>query len=925
MKNPAIIACCLLAMSSTSFAQKKPLDHSVYDDWQSARSVQISENGKYGTYLVNPQEGDGVLYINQLGTKKKTAIDRVSSYEITPNEKFFFGWMKPKFALTKAHKLKKGKPDDAPKDTLLIASLPIHKIDTIADVKSYKKGLEGSRYFAYQPSDTTKTKSKKDSIWFKDPLVIRDLESSWCDTINYVDTYLFSKNGSQLVATIAPNKKDTINTEKQVIFYDLDNKTKQIISSGYYKYQSLRFSTDGKQVVYFASKDTVKPTDRHYELFLYKQGADSSQTLIGTDYKGNLPENWYFTENSYANFSEDGNKVFTSVAPLTLPADTVKIKEETAALDLWHYKDPVIQPGQLKSLNRDLKYTYPAVINLSKPNDLVLLSTERYESIENPNRGDANYAIAVNTAKHIIESQWMGSPRRDIYKVDYATGKRELLVEDLYGFSQTSPNGKYLVIYKLEDLNWYALNIETKALVNLTEGMEENFWNESSDTPGEPYPYGTMGWFENDAFVYIYDTYDIWKFDPTGASKPVCITKGEGRKQNKKYSYIRLDFEKRFFDNKDELLVSVFDKTNKDSGLAHLKIAKVEEPKMVRKMEPVTYSSIVKAKNKPSYLFIKSNFVESPDVYYSYNWGKAEQLSHINPQKEEYNWGTAELFKWHAFDGEKMEGILYKPEDFDPNKKYPVMIYFYETHSDELNAHIMPQPSWSIINITFYVSRGYIVFTPDTHYKTGLPGESAYNSIVSGAEALAKYKWVDAENMAIQGQSWGGYQVAYLVTRTNMFKAAGAGAPVSNMTSAFGGIRWGTGSSRQVQYERGQSRIGATLWDQPELYLLNSPLFRVDKIETPLLIMHNDNDGAVPWYQGIEMYMGMRRLQKPVWMLQYNNEEHNLIKRVNRKDLSIRLQQFFDHYLKGAPAPEWLENGLPAVRKGKSWGTDLIE
>ena len=162
MKNPAIIACCLLAMSSTSFAQKKPLDHSVYDDWQSARSVQISENGKYGTYLVNPQEGDGVLYINQLGTKKKTAIDRVSSYEITPNEKFFFGWMKPKFTLTKAHKLKKGKPDDAPKDTLLIASLPIHKIDTIADVKSYKKGLEGSRYFAYQPSDTTKTKSKKD-------------------------------------------------------------------------------------------------------------------------------------------------------------------------------------------------------------------------------------------------------------------------------------------------------------------------------------------------------------------------------------------------------------------------------------------------------------------------------------------------------------------------------------------------------------------------------------------------------------------------------------------------------------------------------------------------------------------------------------------------------------------------------------------
>ena len=215
------------------------------------------------------------------------------------------------------------------------------------------------------------------------------------------------------------------------------------------------------------------------------------------------------------------------------------------------------------------------------------------------------------------------------------------------------------------------------------------------------------------------------------------------------------------------------------------------------------------------------------------------------------------------------------------------------------------------------------MFTPDINYNVGQPGQDAYNAIVSGAEALAKNSWIDKDNMAIQGQSWGGYQVAYLITQTDMFKAAGAGAPVSNMTSAYGGIRWGSGNSRQIQYEKGQSRLGSTMSDSLQIYIDNSPIFFADKVNTPLLIMHNDNDGAVPWYQGIELFMSLRRLEKPVWMLQYNKEDHNLIQRRNRKDLSIRMQQFFDHYLKGEPAPIWLTEGLPAIEKGKDWGYEL--
>lgn len=330
------------------------------------------------------------------------------------------------------------------------------------------------------------------------------------------------------------------------------------------------------------------------------------------------------------------------------------------------------------------------------------------------------------------------------------------------------------------------------------------------------------------------------------------------------------------------------------------------------------FSKIVKARDTEVYAYLKGNFQHSNDVWVaSKDFSKQQKISSINPQQKDYNWGSVELIHWTAFDGKPMEGLLYKPEDFDESKQYPVMVYFYEKFSENRYRYVEPQPSWSTVNLSFYTSRGYLVFVPDIVYTPGTPGESAYNCIVSGAKFLTGFPWVDKQNMAIQGQSWGGYQVAYLITRTHMFKAAEAGAPVSNMTSAFGGIRWESGSSRQGQYEQGQSRIGRNLWEAPELYISNSALFKLPEVKTPLLIMHNDADGAVPWYQGIEMFMGLRRLGKPVWMLEYNNEAHNLKERRNRKDLTIRLQQFFDYYLKGAPEPEWMKSGIPILRKGQ--------
>jgi dipeptidyl aminopeptidase/acylaminoacyl peptidase len=325
---------------------------------------------------------------------------------------------------------------------------------------------------------------------------------------------------------------------------------------------------------------------------------------------------------------------------------------------------------------------------------------------------------------------------------------------------------------------------------------------------------------------------------------------------------------------------------------------------------------------------VKSNFVEAPNLYVTKDWFKSsKKLTDCNPQQKDYNWGTVESVYWKGHDGRDLEGLLYKPEDFDPNKKYPMVVYFYEKTSQYKHAYRKPDVSRSTINITYFVSNGYLVFLPDIHYTTGHPGKSAINCIVSGVESLMENSWVDKDNIAIQGQSWGGYQVAYLITQTDMFKCAGSGAPVANMTSAYGGIRWGSGVVRQFQYEHTHSRIGCTPWDEGglDLYIENSPLFFVDKVKTPVLIMHNDKDEAVPFTQGIEFFTALRRMGKQAWMLQYNDETHNLSGYVNAYDYTIRLSQFMDHFLKGAPMPVWMKYGIPATKKGIDWGLELVK
>ena len=452
-------------------------------------------------------------------------------------------------------------------------------------------------------------------------------------------------------------------------------------------------------------------------------------------------------------------------------------------------------------------------------------------------------------------------------------------------------------------------------------------YDELNDVPDDPSPHGIAGWMDDEKHVLVYDRFDIWSLDLNGNEIPVNITNEYGRRNNIRFRYSKLDTEEESVSSKNVMCLSAFNYETKESGFYNLKPGKPSNPEKLIMDKASFPGSLIKAKSADILVWQKGTFTHSPELYYSdRNFGNEKRISITNPQQAKYNWGTAELFEWTSFDKQKLQGILYKPEDFDPSKKYPMIVYFYEKSSDGLYFYMPPAPSASIINRVFAVSNGYLVFVPDIPYVTGYPGQSCYNSVMSGTFALLdKFSYIERDRLGLDGQSWGGYQIAYLVTQTDLFACAYAGAAVSDMISAYGGIRWGTGMSRMFQYEKSQSRIGGTLWDRPLQFIENSPIFWVPKIKTPLLLMHNDADDAVPWYQSIEFITALRRLDKPAWLLSYNDEAHNLLKRPNKKDISIRKMQFFDHYLKGAEMPYWMKYGIPQTEKGKIDGYNLIK
>lgn len=944
-----------LAGVVTCIAQKKPLDHSVYDSWQSIGKTAISNNGQWIAYTIAVQEGDDELIIQSTVDKgRKTMIPRGYEPAFTSDNATLFFKIKPLFKDIRQAKIKKKKADEMPRDSFALLALSTGRIEKYANLISLKTPGDPSVWVAglfknepvskpkYQ-SDKTKDSLKQviDSLQYvigtmasakgegkdsvtdhgrNNKLVLFNTASGALTTFKNVSEYIFNKKGTELLLEQTLNLKDTAGTSRIILYHLLTKKTDTLLRGGN-DFKNLALSDDGSQAAFIAQRGAkARALTKYYTLWHFKQGMDSARLLADTLTR-HFPKGQLISEYGRVSFSRSGERLQFATAPARAPKDTSLTDIDKVNVDVWNYKDDYLQPYQLQNQKKERERNFLAVYDFAR-REMLTVGSSSLPTVYEGKLADSRYYVAITDTGRRVASQWTGNTPKDIYKVDVMQRQYIPAVLNLDGdirSSWISPSGKYVMWYDNKTRQYHVF--DGSKTINITAGIKVPLYDEENDVPDAPSPYGVMGWQDGDSRVLIYDRYDIWAVDPAGRTTPVNIT-GNGRKNKITYRYIQTSEEEDFIKAADKNVLSMFDNNSKESGLIVLENNKLMQ--YIKAIQPFYISQISKAKSAPVYTYTKENYTQSPDLYL-YQAGKEQQLSAINPQQKNYNWGTAALYHWTTFSGKPGTGIIYKPEDFDSTRQYPVILYFYEKLSDNLYKYVPPAPTPSRLNISFFVSRGYIVMTPDISYTIGHPAKSAYDYIVSGAQELAKNSWVDAQHIGIQGQSWGGIQVAQLVTMTDRFAAAWSGAPVANMTSAYGGMRWQSGLNRQFQYEKTQSRIGATLWEKPELYIENSPLFHLPKVNTPMVIMANDNDGAVPWYQGIELFTGMRRLGKQVWMLNYNGEEHNLVQRKNRKDIQIREQQFFDWLLKGAKPAKWLIDGVPAIEKGNNWGLETAQ
>ncbi len=929
----------LLFSSSAYTQEKKVLDYTVYDSWKSLGSTLISNSGDWVSYGINPQIGDGFALLYNVDTGVTDSVPRGKHAAFSAGSSLWAVKIVAQVDSIRQLKLKKVKKEKFPKDSLLIKDLKSGSERVFSLVNEYTIPADGGEYVVVKfdksaiAKDTLNNKSekkeakekkgdkkskKKSDKSFKSkgvPLMIYTPATN--DSLGHdkVLHYSVSKSGKGVYLTKSVGDTAevsvvlSINPEKSSV----DTLFKQQGSIA-----KLVADYEGKQCAFLFSGDTAKT--KIYRLYYWNKKMDSPALVVDTIHSS-LPEEWSVRNKGSFYFSKRGEKLYfgAGIRPAPEPKDTLTEDEKTH-VDVWSWHDKTIQPMQKKRLSKEKDRAYLCVYNI-KEDRVVQLESKEIPRVSTQQKGDLNIALGFDDSQYKRASSWNGKWCNDIYKVDVKTGAKKLLKKQQCGTISLSFNGEWFAYYEPADSNYYVVDVEKGTTKNLTKDLDVMFCDELNDIPSAPNSYGIMGWSRDEKSLLVYDRFDIWQLDIENRKAPVCLTKGVGRKSSTGFRYVKLDREEIGIDKKESVLLRGFCEVDKSSGFYSL--YRGEMTSLV--WGDFSAYSPQKAKDGDVMIWQRSTFTNYPELEVSdLAFKSSKKISNTNPQQDEYNWGKTQLVEWIASDGLKHQGIIVTPENLDTTKKYPMIVYYYERSSNRLNSYYSPKPSRSTVNWTFYASNGYILFIPDIFYRTGEPGLCSYEAVVSGSLAMAeKFPFIDVNRMGLQGQSWGGYQTAFLVTRTNLYKAAMAGAPVSNMTSAYGGIRWGTGMSRMFQYEHTQSRIGGTLWDNTMKYIENSPLFFVPQIETPLLIMHNDNDGAVPWYQGIEYFMALRRLNKPAWMLVYNNEEHNLTRRANEKDLSRRMMQFFDHYLKGKPMPLWMKNGIPATEKGKKMGYEI--
>lgn len=921
MRIQYLIISCLLLVGSRLYAQKPPIDvHESGYEWPSAGGAVISNDGRYFLYgITNQPVGSSTLVIRATDGNWKTEINGLTTGSFTEDSK--------KAVFMKG-------------DSLCLLTLGTGIAEYVPGTAYFQQFKQGrTEWLAIQKSNE------------KQDLLLRNLNTGQETTYPGVSQFLVSPAGNALV--LISMSKDTTGMQSRLTWLNLFGLKQSPVFETRDQLSNIVFDKAGSQLAFMISEtngtydevsfnrgmpdDIFKPQidkkpNKINTIYRYEPGMNKAELWVDAHTPGINAE--LMVSDGGVHFSTDGKRLLFKLEKMHIP---LKMKDKPVMVEVWSYKDAYLQSEQEIPgiFSGDLlKSDYVVVINkkdnkvirLQGPNDYFNFGTE----------GDD--FIIVNTYREASlnpgNDYWKGKPHP--YMVSTINGSRKLLPEA----GSLSPSGKYLYYFDTDKGNYFTYEIKTGITRNITAAIPFPVYLESYNNFGGAKPWAADQsplWLKDDDAVLIGDNHDIWQVDPKGTKPPINITNGYGRKHAISLRYITNFGRSKVIEAGDELLLGGYRQSDKEDGYFRKKlgmpgdpvllamgpyqddvgICRLDGPNFLNKSTAIP----VKARDADVFIFNRQTEQDAPNLYLTKDFKKLTRLTDLQPQKR-FNWYTTELVNWKKFDGKAAQGILYKPENFDPKKKYPLIFWYYEKNSSGLHSFLTPEPSGGDLNIPYFVSNGYLVFVPDITYKLGSPGDGAYDAVVSAARYLARRAYVNVKKMGITGHSFGGFETNYIVTRTSMFAAALAANGPTDLVSGYGTLA-AEGGDLHGFFEHGQMRMGKTLWQDPQVYINSSPIFRANKVTTPLLLMHTKKDGAVRWTQAVEWFTALRRLNKKVWLLQYDNEKHVLVNPNNTLDYTIRMKQFFDYYLKDAPAPKWMREGVPAKMKGIDDGLQL--
>jgi dipeptidyl aminopeptidase/acylaminoacyl peptidase len=902
----------------------------TFQDLMKVRQIQrpsISPDGKWVALAAVPDRGDGEVMVYSAESEVRYTIPMASNPVISGDNRWVAARLGPSFEARET-----AKRGDAARPGLALLATSSGEIREWEEVQRFSFSEDGKwlARLLYAPKDeggeAAEEEEEEDVRTRENPgttLVLLGFSSGDEVEVPHVKAYSFHPEAA-LVAYVVSSPQGT---GDGIYLRDLDDVQLEVpLEVGsFIQIRTMAWWEDGSRLAWVMAEEDEEGGAGPGTLSFW----DGDQTAT-VPTSGSLPQGWELPVSNRLQWSEDGDRLFYGARPGSAEEETEDDEAgdeafdaydfetilEGRTVDVWHTSDPFINPNQKVMWSRMQSRTFTGVYHLETGGTVQLGDEDlQLQGVpDNPVR-----ALATSDVSYRKESTWTGGAD-DLYVVDLETGERSLVVKGYQGGGsaanswigarapslELSPEGRYVVWF--QDDHWHLFDAESGETRNLTQGLDVAFFDVDHDFPSPRGGHGIGGWLEGDEAVLIHDKWDVWQF-PTDGGAPVNLTGGQGRARELILRVLKVDPEVDAFPRNGTLHLSSFDWKDKSFGFFSTRAGRGGLETLLD--EEKRFRVVGKADDADRLLYTREDYSEFPNLWISdMEFGNRERVTDVNPGLlDRFAWGTSHLVEWTSDDGIPLQGVVILPGNYEEGKRYPVLTYFYRFFSQRLHEFNAPvinhRPSFPI-----YASDGYIVFLPDVRFEVGRPGISSLKSVVPGVKKLVDMGWADPDALGLHGHSWSGYTTAYMVTQTNIFAAAVAGAPVSNMTSAYGGIRWGSGLARQFQYEQTQSRLSGSLWEATSDYIENSPLFYADRVETPIVLMHGDEDDAVPWYQSIELYLALRRTGKEAVFLQYRGEPHHPQEYANKLDYSLKMKGFFDHYLKGAPAPKWWAEGV---------------